>query len=127
MTLYRKAIAILDEARPRYDNDVFHCYITIGDILRQNDREAALKEYQTAAAIARDRAEASNTSVKTLRKNLQNSYVKIGQLLSPSSEVIKHYQQSVAFVATLVAKYPANKEWPEFAEMLNAKVQSLRP
>ena len=55
--LYRSAIAILDEARPNYDRDVFNCDIKIGDILKlQDDGDGALKEYKIASGIGGDMA-----------------------------------------------------------------------
>jgi tetratricopeptide (TPR) repeat protein len=51
--LYRRAIEIQDSVLPRHDDDIFDCYIKIGDIrLSQEDREGALTAYALAWSIA---------------------------------------------------------------------------
>jgi tetratricopeptide (TPR) repeat protein len=128
--LYREAIKILDEARPRYDRNIFDCYIKIGEILiLKDDREGALNEYKVASAIARDTA-ASNKNSVILQRNAATSYSKIADLLAAqehSREALDHYQQALDIVTDLAAKYPTSDEWPTLAESLKAKIQNLKP
>jgi tetratricopeptide (TPR) repeat protein len=123
--LYREAIEILDELRPRYDRDVFDCYIKIGDILMlQNDWEGALKEYKLAWAIARDAA-AKDPSAVGWQQNLVTSYDKIGDLLAAqgrSAEAVEQYQQALDIVTAPAASYPKSD-----AESLKTKIQALKP
>jgi len=126
--LYRTAIDILDEAKPRQDRNVFDCYIKIGDILiLQDDREGALKEYKVAWAIARDIA-ADNPNSVIWQRNLTTSYIKLGDLLTAqerSREALEQYQKALEIVTALAAKYPNSTEWPPLVESLKAKIQSL--
>jgi tetratricopeptide (TPR) repeat protein len=128
LKLYRDAIAILDEVRPRYDNNVFECYLKIGDILSsRNDRDGALREYKRASGIARDSAVANQSSVPWQRR-LATSYGKIGDQLAaqaPSNEARDQYQQALNIVMALAAEYPKSTEWPALAESLTAKIQNL--
>jgi tetratricopeptide (TPR) repeat protein len=128
MKLYRAAIEILDEVRPRYDRNVFDCYIKIGDILiLQSDREGALKEYKVAWAIARDSA-ARNSSSVIWQRSLATSYIKIGDVLTAQErarEALEQYQKALEIVMELMAKYPKSAEWPALVESLKAKIESL--
>jgi len=125
--LYRSAIAILDEARPIYDREVFNCYIKIGDVLKlQHDGEGALKEYGRASRIARDSTAGDATSVQW-QKNLAQSYDKIGEFLAAqerADEALEHYQTAITFVENLVAKYPQIAALPALAERLKEKIGS---
>jgi tetratricopeptide (TPR) repeat protein len=122
--LCREAIAILATARPRYDPDIFHCYIEIGDTLMlQNDREGALKEYEAASAIARDSA-ASNTSNAIWQTNVATSHSKIGDALAPSSEALNSYQEALRIVTSLPDNNPRNDD---LAASLKDKIQKLKP
>ena len=127
--LWRAAIEILDEARPRYDRNVFDCYIKIGDILLlKDDREGALKEYKVAWAIARDIA-AKNTSSVIWQRNLTISYIKIGDLLASqerSREALEHYEKALEIVTALAVKDPKSNEWSALVESLKAKIQKLQ-
>jgi tetratricopeptide (TPR) repeat protein len=141
LKLYRDAIAILDEVRPRYDNNVFDCYIKIGDILMsQNDWEGALKDYKVASAIARDAA-AKNAGSVPWQRNMATSYTKIGDLLAaqiassqaynlaaqaPSSVAHDQYRQALDIANALAEKYPESHEWPALAESLKTKIQNLK-
>jgi tetratricopeptide (TPR) repeat protein len=113
--LYGDAIAIQDEARPRYDSDVFYCYIKIGDVrILQNNREDALTEYKRAWAIARDRA-AGNTNSLVWQRNLATAYTKIGDVLTVDQrlrEALESYEKALEIVASLAAKFPQSTEWP---------------
>ena len=116
---------ILDEARPRYDRNVFDCYIKIGDILiLTSDRDGALKEYRVASAIARDLA-ASNTDSVIWQRNLATSYIKIGDILAA--------QERCARGDRALPEGPGNcdgargevsqsDEWPALAKSLKAKI-----
>ena len=126
--LYRVAIGILDDSRPRYDRNVFDCYVKIGDILMlRDDREAALKEYKVAWAIARDAA-AANTSSVIWQRNLANSRIRIGDVLTAQErwrDALEQYQSALEIVTALAAKYPKSTEWPALVELLKATIQSL--
>ncbi len=126
--LCHAAIEILDEARPRYDRNVFDCYLKIGDILvLQDDREGALKEYKLAWAIARDLV-ARNMDSVIWQRSLATSYIKIGDVLTAqerSREAVEQYQKALEIVTALAAKYPKSTEWPPLVESLKAKIQSL--
>ena len=126
--LYRVAIGILDDSRPRYDRNVFDCYVKIGDILMlRDDREAALKEYKVAWAIARDAA-AANTSSVIWQRNLANSRIRIGDVLTAQErwrDALEQYQSALEIVTALAAKYPKSTEWPALVESLKATIQSL--
>jgi tetratricopeptide (TPR) repeat protein len=128
MKLYRTAIEILDEVRPRYDRNVFDCYIKIGDILiLQDEREGALKEYKVAWAIARDSA-ARNPSSVIWQRSLATSYIRIGDVLTAQErarEALEQYQKALEIVTELTTKYPKSTEWPALVESLKAKIQSL--
>jgi tetratricopeptide (TPR) repeat protein len=126
MQLCRSAIEILDEARPRYDRNVFDCYIKIGDVLTSRaDRDEALKQYKVAAAIARERLGENSTSV-VWQRSVAISYERIGDVLAAQSpaEAIEQYQKALEIIVALIAKYPRSPEWPPFAERLKAKIQS---
>jgi tetratricopeptide (TPR) repeat protein len=127
--LYRDAIATQDEARPRYDRDVFSCYIKIGDIrLSQEDREDALTEYTRAWAIARDGATANAGSL-IWQTNLMTSYIRIGDLLAAeerTAEARDQYQQALDIVTALAEKNPKSTEWPALVESLKTKILALR-
>ncbi len=127
--LYRDAIVILDELRPRYDRNVFDCYIKIGNILiLQDNREGALTEYKRANAIARDSA-ASNASSVIWQRNLTTSHIKIGDLLAAQErtrEALEHYQQALEIVTALAAKDAKSVEWPPLIEELKAKIRTLQ-
>jgi tetratricopeptide (TPR) repeat protein len=122
--LYRKAIEIQDKARPRHDDDVFYCYIKIGDIkLSQDDRKSALTEYTRAWEIANN-ALANNQASVAWRRRLTNSYVKIGDLLvkeDRAAEARAQYQEALKIVMDLAAKDPQNREWSALADSLKAK------
>jgi tetratricopeptide (TPR) repeat protein len=125
MKLYRDAIEILDEAKPRDDSNVFESYIKIGNILDSRaDWDGALKEYKLASGIALDAAGSKPDSVKWQR-NLAKSYDKIGDVLAGlknAREAITQYQKALEIVKALAAKYPQAAEWGTFAESLNAKI-----
>jgi tetratricopeptide (TPR) repeat protein len=125
--LYREAIDILDEARPRYDREVFECYIRIGDVrVLQDDWEDALKEYQRASAIARDIVAGEPGNV-TWQKNLATSYIKIGDLLAAqrrSHEALEYYKQALEIITALAAKSPRS-EGADPTEALRVKIQNL--
>jgi tetratricopeptide (TPR) repeat protein len=126
--LYRDAIDILDEARPRYDRNVFHCYLKIGDILNlQGDREGSFKEYKIAWAIARDSAAADPSSV-IWQRNLATSYIKLGDVLTAqerAQDALENYQKALEIVMALAQQYPNSAEWPALAESLKTKTQKL--
>ena len=126
--LYRAAIEILDDLRPRYDRDVFRCYIKIGDILRsRGDPEGALTEYKRASAIARQSAAKDPTSAPWQR-NLADSYAKIGGFLieqGRTREALEHYKNALEFVEELAAKRPTNIAWTALVQSLKAEVQKL--
>jgi tetratricopeptide (TPR) repeat protein len=57
VSLYRAAITSLDDLKPRYDPDVFNCYMKIGSVAEsRKDPQGALTEYETALGIARHAA-----------------------------------------------------------------------
>jgi tetratricopeptide (TPR) repeat protein len=130
MNLYRQAIEIQDEVRPRHDDDVFDCYIKIGDIrLSQNDHENALTEYTRAWAIASDIG-VDNASSAKWQRNLIISYVKIGDLLlteERATEAREHYERALEIVTALAEKNSKSDEWPTLAESLKAKIQTIHP
>jgi tetratricopeptide (TPR) repeat protein len=130
LELYRNAIEILDNARPRYDRNVFDCHLKIaGILLSQNDRDGALNEYKQAWAIARDASAANQDSVPWQR-NLATALSKIGDLLAaqaPPAAALDQYRQALEIVTALAAKYPKSNEWPAFAEELKAKSVDLKP
>src|SRR5262249_27709701 len=129
VTFYRAAIDTLDELRPRYDRDVFRCYIKIGDVRTlQNDRGSALTEYKRANAIARDSAAKNEHSV-IWQRNLTTSHIKIGDLLAAQErahEAIEHYRQALEIVTALAAKDPKSAEWPALMEQLRTKIETLQ-
>jgi len=125
--LYRSAIRILDELRPRYDGDVFDCYMKIGDIqMLQVHPDAGLKEYQAASGIALEKTkEASDVA---WQRRLANSDVKIGDTLAAqklASEAVKQYEKALGIATTLARKYPQSTEWTSKTEELNKKIQDL--
>jgi tetratricopeptide (TPR) repeat protein len=126
---YREAIDIQDEVRPRHDDDVFGCYIKIGDIrLLQEDRDGALTEYTRAWAIANNIVADNRTSVAWQRR-LTNSYIKIGDLLvtiDRSAEARAQYQEALKIVTDLAAKNPQSAEWLGLVESLKTKIQGIR-
>jgi tetratricopeptide (TPR) repeat protein len=128
LKLYRDAIIILDEVRPRYDSNVFDCYIKIGDILMsRNDRDGALTEYKVAQGIAVDAAAKAPGSVPWQR-NLATSYTKIGDLLAAQArlrEAHEEYRQALDILKALAERNPKSDEWPALAESLNTKIQNL--
>jgi tetratricopeptide (TPR) repeat protein len=127
VNLYRQAIEILDEARPRYDSRVFNSYTAIGNILMlRDDRESALKEYKLALGVAQRQVSGDQTSL-VWQRNLVSSYVKIGDLLAAQldkTEALVHYRKALEIATALAAKYPAG-EWSTLAESLKAKIQNL--
>jgi tetratricopeptide (TPR) repeat protein len=129
LRLYRDAITVLDDARPRsrYDTNIIDGHLRIGDILLfKNDQEDALTEYKSAAAIARDSV-AANPSSAPRQGRLAASYSKIGDLLAQASlsEAREQYQQALEILTALAAKNPTSKEWPPLTESLKAKMQKL--
>ena len=129
VNLYRDAIEVRGEARPKYDTRVFHSYIKIGDILKgQNKPDEAYKEYQIAAGIALTAAEKAPGST-IWQRNLGSAIIKGGDLLVEQKrrpEALDHYQQALQFVESLAAKHPNIPEWAALARSLQDKIDALR-
>jgi tetratricopeptide (TPR) repeat protein len=127
--LYRSAIDSLDDWRPRYDRDIFRCYIGIGNIFAsQTKPEAALTEYRVALAIARESATRNPADV-WWRKNLINAVFQIGEVLKGEgriAEAIAHYQKVLEFVQGLADEHPKIAEWAALAQSLQAKIDTLK-
>jgi tetratricopeptide (TPR) repeat protein len=127
--LYRRAIEVQELVLPRHDDDVFDCYVKIGDIrLSQEDREGALTEYTRAWSIANDTVADDRTSV-AWRRRLTASYIKIGDLLvtiDRPAEAREQYQEALKIVTDLAAKNPQNGEWTALGESLKMKIQAIR-
>jgi len=125
--LYRRAIEVQELVLPRHDDDVFDCYIKIGDIrLSQEDRENALHEYTRAWSIANGIPD-NQTSVAWQRR-LIKSYVKIGDLLvtyDRRGEALAQYQEALKTVTDLAAKDRQNAEWLALAESLKIKTRDI--
>jgi tetratricopeptide (TPR) repeat protein len=128
--LYRVAISIFDELRPRYDTDVFNCYTKVGDIyILQADPDSALAEYRTASGIALDKASTEPINA-AWQRGLVNSYVKMGDILAEKKsvpEAIKQYESAINLTKVLAQRYPQNTEWPSKAEELKKKMDDLAP
>jgi tetratricopeptide (TPR) repeat protein len=125
--LYRSAIEGLDELRPRYDLDVFNCYVKIGDIfLKRQELERASTEYKRAQGIARERA-GSGTSGEW-QKNLKVAEVK--DLLASQKRAnwtFESYNDVLRVLAELAAQQPKNLEWSVWTEKLKAEMQDSQP
>ena len=62
------------------------------------------------------------------RKNLAESYKKIGDLLiarGRTREALKHYQNALEFVQDLAAKHPDIAQWSELAQSLKGEIEKL--
>jgi len=129
IALYRDAIKILDEARPKYDGYVFHCYLTIGEVLNGEGKpDEAYQEYQIATGIARTAAEKTPGSA-LWQRNLRSAIITVGEFLVEErrkAEALDHYQQALQFVESLAAKYPNIPAWAELAKLLHEKMEALR-
>jgi tetratricopeptide (TPR) repeat protein len=105
--LYREAIEILDEVRPRYDRNVFDSYIRIGDIFNSRvDQDGALKEYKIASGIALSLA-AQNPDSVIWQRNLATSYIKLGDVLTAQQDsrgALEHYEKALEIVTALAEK-----------------------
>lgn len=128
--LYREAIDIQDEVLPRHDDDVFDCYIKIGDIrLVLGDRENAFTEYTRAWSIAHDFTVEEPSSVKW-KRNLLTSHTKIGDVLKQEErarEALEQQQIALEIATALAVKEPNNTEWPNQVEILKVKIRALTP
>jgi tetratricopeptide (TPR) repeat protein len=128
VTLYRASIDTLDDLQPRYDQDVFRCYIKIGDILKsRDDPKGALTEYEVASGIARDSATKDANSAPW-QKNLMESYAKIGEFLlaqGRTREAIDHYRKALEFVEARAAEHP-DAGWATHTQSLKAEIEKLR-
>jgi tetratricopeptide (TPR) repeat protein len=117
------------DVRPRYDQDIYRCYVRIGDIAHlRGEPEAALAEYRLALAIARESAAKDPTSA-AWRTDLDESASKLGDLLTGQgrkSEAIEHYQKALEFVQALADKNPEIPEWAALTQSLKAKIESLK-
>jgi tetratricopeptide (TPR) repeat protein len=124
-TMYRQAIDILDEARPRFDRDVFNCYIKVGDILLlRQDRAGASTDYKRAQAIARERVGSGTSS--EWQRNLMVSRVK--ELLTFDERAHwtpEKYQQILVALGELVSIEPQNLEWSTLMGKLKLEIQEL--
>jgi tetratricopeptide (TPR) repeat protein len=123
--LYREAIAIQDETLPRHDEDVFHCYLKIGDILSSQDaRENALTEYTRAWSIANNMTIEDTSSIKWQR-NLMTTYIKIGDLLEEirPDDALTQRKLALNIATMLAAKYPKSAEWASQVQTLKVKIQ----
>ena len=128
--LYRTAIESLDDLRPRYDRDVFRCYIKIGDILKaRGEPEGTLREYEVASGIAREFVgkDATNAAWQT---SLAESYAKIGGFLieqGRTREALEHYQRALKFVEALDAQHPGNAGLVALVQLLKTAIGNLTP
>jgi tetratricopeptide (TPR) repeat protein len=126
--LYRRAIdvqeMVLPLDLPRHDDDVFECYIKIGDIrLSQEDREGALTEYTRAWSIANNVADQASVA---WRQRLANSYIKIADLLvaeDRAAEARGQYEEALKIVTDLAMKNPQNPDWGALTQSLKSKTQ----
>ena len=125
ITLYRDAIRILDDFRPKYDARVFDCYVRIGDILRDSgDLDAALKEYKTAYGIALGFAPSKPNDV-AWQSRLATSYDRIGDVLAAQQsprEAMEQYRKALETVTELAAKNPQEPKWQSEIGSLNEKI-----
>jgi tetratricopeptide (TPR) repeat protein len=130
VSIYRTAIDSIDDFRPRYDGDIFRCYIKIGNILKlRNDPEGALAEYKKASAIAQEAATNDPTSA-AWRNNLRDSYTKIGDLLiaeGRTAEALDYYKKALEVVRLLMAKHPDSAEWAALVQLLQTQIERLTP
>jgi tetratricopeptide (TPR) repeat protein len=130
LRLYRGAILILDDARPRshYDTTIVDAYLQIGSILRlQTNLKDALTEYKRAAAIAQESVDANPGSVPRQRR-LAASFGKIGDLLveqATPGEAGNQYRLALEIATALATKFPKSEEWSILAESLREKMHKL--
>jgi tetratricopeptide (TPR) repeat protein len=97
--LYTKAIALLDEFRPKFDGRVFNSYISLGDISVREGSIDAVKHYEQAKSIAE------------------------GAGLEGSKEkLVKHYEDGIQSIAELKT---TDLKWAELAQGLQAKLDAL--
>ena len=125
--LYRSAIDIFDEFRPKEDANVFDCYIKIGDIhMLQNNPDDALEGFKAASGIALE-----NTNRERgvrWQGRLASSYVKIGDALVAQGlldRAITEYERALRITTALAELYPQSPEWTFKKEELNKKIQIL--
>jgi tetratricopeptide (TPR) repeat protein len=130
VSIYRAAIESLDDFSPKYDRDIFRCYIKIGDILKsRNNPEGALTEYRKAAAIAQEAASSDATSA-TWPRSLTESYTKIGDLLIAEGrrvEALEHYKKALDVGEKLATKHPENAAWAALVQSLQTEIKKLTP
>jgi tetratricopeptide (TPR) repeat protein len=130
VSIYRVAIETMDDFSPRYDEDIFRCYIKIGDIQKsQNDPQGALKEYERASSIARDSA-SNDAAALTWQKNLADAFSRIGALLIAQgrrSDALEHYNKALQFVEALLARHPENAGWAALVRSLKTEIEKLAP
>jgi tetratricopeptide (TPR) repeat protein len=128
VSLYRAAIETLDDLRPRYDLDVFSCYLKIGDILKsENHPEAALKEYERAASIARESAIRDPAS-KSWQRNVTRSFRTITDLLLAQGrmqEALEHNQNALKFVEQVAATITDDAQWSTLVQSLKTEITKL--
>jgi tetratricopeptide (TPR) repeat protein len=126
--LYHSAISIFDDLRPRYDVEVFNCYIRAGDIyLLQENLDGALAQYKAASGIALEKANAEPTSVAWQRRSV-SSYTKIGDTLAVDKSAlaaIRQYESALNLTRILAEKDPQNTEWTSAAGELKRKIDDL--
>jgi tetratricopeptide (TPR) repeat protein len=125
--LYRRAIDVQElvlPLKPRHDDDVFDCYIKIGDIrLSQDDLEGARTEYTRAWSIANNFADQTSAA---WQKRLMTSYIKIADVLVAEERVAEarsQYQEALKIATDLALKNPQSREWLALSESLKAKIQ----
>ena len=128
VTLYRAAIETLDDFRPRYDQDVFQCYIGIGDVQRERaDAEAALIEYRRAAGIAEETLTKGVANNAVWLENLRLAYLRIGGLLieqGRKGDAIAYYQKAIDFMER--TPYPENVDWSALVQWLKTEIEKLK-
>jgi tetratricopeptide (TPR) repeat protein len=130
-SFYRGAIETLDEFRPRYDQDVFLCYVGVGDVLKARaEIDAALADYRRAAAIAEEavtKGAASGTTSVPWVRNLRTAYFRTGELLidqGHKEKAIEHYQKSLEFMQR--TRYPENAGWSALLQALETEITKLK-
>jgi tetratricopeptide (TPR) repeat protein len=125
----QEAIGIYDEALPRHDDEVFDCYVKIGDIRRsQQDLNNALTEYKRAWSIANDKVADDQNDAKW-QERLMDSSIMVGDVLAEEKnvpEALENYQRALQILTSLAEKNPQNTRWPELSETVKSKMQRLR-